>query len=103
MDLLIFFFYSKEHRLLESLKLDLSEKCEEAFKRCTVATELLNLLLTDVEQKNEASLIEKSTLELYEKAGNVCHKPEITRFIKYVATHVSTDAKKLEETLSSNF
>lgn len=70
--------------MLESLKLDLSEKCEEAFKRCTTATELLNRLLTDVEQKQEASTIEKSTLELYEKAVNVCHKPEMTRFIKYV-------------------
>lgn len=73
----------QEYYLLERMKKELSDKCEEAWSRYIKLTELIGALQIDVAQKDEAAEIEKKTIELANDAASISRKPEINRPIKY--------------------
>lgn len=72
----------QEYQLLENMKANLADKCEEACQQILRLKMLLDRLYLDFELKNEASEIEKETLELQSIPSKLGHQSNLNREIK---------------------
>ena len=77
-----------ENLLIEKCRNVLKTKCEDAFDKLAVLTDIKQKLEIDLQDKTDALRIDIDQLELTERSAGLSHKPDPTKVRHYTLNKV---------------